>query len=92
MLIHDYYKEYHPDKGRSIMAHIRRTRHIMMPSYRSCFSYSIFNSQISSSQLRSLSVASRTILHPFVQASCYFLNITWRLRIYYYFLMLFCCI
>ncbi|HAS03029.1 MAG TPA: hypothetical protein DCR57_04655 [Pasteurella multocida] len=36
MLIHDYYKEYHPDKGRSIMAHIRRTRHIMMPSYRSC--------------------------------------------------------
>ncbi|WP_423805873.1 leader peptide SpeFL [Pasteurella multocida] len=39
------------------MAHIRRTRHIMMPSYRSCFSYSI-------------------------QASCYFLNITWRLRIY----------
>ncbi|EPE63713.1 leader peptide SpeFL [Pasteurella multocida] len=23
------------------MAHIRRTRHIMMPSYRSCFSYSI---------------------------------------------------
>ncbi|HEA3264387.1 TPA: DUF2618 domain-containing protein [Pasteurella multocida] len=49
MLIHDYYKEYHPDKGRSIMAYIRRTRHIMMPSYRSCFSYSIFNSQISSS-------------------------------------------
>ncbi|OPC93621.1 hypothetical protein BTV58_04910 [Pasteurella multocida subsp. multocida] len=49
MLIHDYYKEYHPDKGRSIMAHIRRTRHIMMPLYRSCFPYSIFNSQISSS-------------------------------------------
>nr|WP_231901180.1 leader peptide SpeFL [Haemophilus influenzae] len=23
------------------MAHIRRTRHIMMPSHRSCFSYSV---------------------------------------------------
>nr|WP_319048618.1 leader peptide SpeFL [Pasteurella multocida] len=92
MLIHDYYKEYHPDKGRSIMAHIRRTRHIMMPSYRSCFF--LFNLQFPNIliSLRSLSVASRTILHPFVQASCYFLNITWRLRIYYYFLMLFCCI
>ncbi|QPB41594.1 leader peptide SpeFL [Rodentibacter haemolyticus] len=27
------------------MAHIRRTRHIMMPSHRSCFSYSVFASQ-----------------------------------------------
>ncbi|MDO5055630.1 MAG: leader peptide SpeFL [Pasteurella oralis] len=44
MLIHDYHKEYRPDKGRSIMAHIRRTRHIMMPAYRACFSYSIFTS------------------------------------------------
>ncbi|MBF0751923.1 MULTISPECIES: leader peptide SpeFL [unclassified Pasteurella] len=34
-----------PIKGRSLMAHIRRTRHIMMPSYRSCFSYSVFASQ-----------------------------------------------
>nr|WP_295655429.1 leader peptide SpeFL [uncultured Haemophilus sp.] len=28
-----------------MMAHIRRTRHIMMPSHRSCFSYSVFASQ-----------------------------------------------
>ncbi|MDP9501019.1 leader peptide SpeFL [Bisgaard Taxon 45] len=49
MLIHNYYQEYHPDKGRSIMSHIRRTRHIMMPSHRSCFSYSLFNSKASSS-------------------------------------------
>lgn len=34
-----------PIKGRSLMAHIRRTRHIMMPSHRSCFSYSVFASQ-----------------------------------------------
>lgn len=45
MLMLDYYTEYHPDKGRSIMAHIRRTRHITMPEYRSCFSYSVFISQ-----------------------------------------------
>ncbi|MDP8039179.1 MULTISPECIES: leader peptide SpeFL [Pasteurellaceae] len=43
MLI-DYKLEYCPDKGRSIMAHIRRTRHIMMPAYRSCFSYYCFQS------------------------------------------------
>ncbi|CWX55818.1 TPA: leader peptide SpeFL [Haemophilus influenzae] len=36
---------FNPIKGRSLMAHIRRTRHIMMPSYRSCFSYSLFASQ-----------------------------------------------
>lgn len=45
MFKHNYYEEYHPDKGRSIMAHIRRTRHIMMPAYRACFSYSIFSSK-----------------------------------------------
>ena len=28
---------FNPIKGRSLMAHIRRTRHIMMPSHRSCF-------------------------------------------------------
>ncbi|MFZ7264547.1 leader peptide SpeFL [Avibacterium volantium] len=33
----------------SLMAHIRRTRHIMMPSHRSCFSYSLFAIQNSSS-------------------------------------------
>lgn len=38
--------DYNPDKGRSLMAHIRRIRHIMMPSYRSCFSFSIFSSKI----------------------------------------------
>lgn len=32
---------FNPIKGRSLMAHIRRTRHIMMPSHRSCFSYSV---------------------------------------------------
>ena len=36
---------FNPIKGRSLMAHIRRTRHIMMPSHRSCFSYSVFASQ-----------------------------------------------
>ncbi|HHE9450028.1 TPA: leader peptide SpeFL [Haemophilus influenzae 10810] len=36
---------FNPIKGRSLTAHIRRTRHIMMPSYRSCFSYSLFASQ-----------------------------------------------
>lgn len=90
MLIHDYYKEYHPDKGRSIMA-------IFVKTYYDAFVsllFFLFNLQFPNIliSLRSLSVASRTILHPFVQASCYFLNITWRLRIYYYFLMLFCCI
>ena len=30
---------FNPIKGRSLMAHIRRTRHIMMPSHSSCFSY-----------------------------------------------------
>lgn len=49
MLKHDYYIEYNPGKGRSIMAHIRRTRHIMMPSHRSCFSYSLFATQDNSS-------------------------------------------
>ncbi|MDC2826320.1 leader peptide SpeFL [Rodentibacter pneumotropicus] len=33
---------FNPIKGRSLMAHIRRTRHIMKPSHRSCLSYSIF--------------------------------------------------
>ncbi|NMR23537.1 DUF2618 domain-containing protein [Pasteurella multocida] len=47
MLLHYYYKEYHPVKVRSILSHIRITRHIMMPSYRSCFSFSFFNYQIS---------------------------------------------
>ncbi|PJG84221.1 leader peptide SpeFL [Conservatibacter flavescens] len=47
MLISDIHREYNPTKGRSLMAHIRRTRHIMMPSHRSCFSYSIFGSRIS---------------------------------------------
>ncbi|MFQ1015559.1 leader peptide SpeFL [Avibacterium paragallinarum] len=41
--------EYNPGKGISLMAHIRRTRHIMMPSHRSCFSYSLFSSQSGSS-------------------------------------------
>lgn len=36
---------FNPSKGRSLMAHIRRTRHIMMPSHRACFSYSVFASQ-----------------------------------------------
>ena len=36
---------FNPIKGRSLMEHIRRTRHIMMPSHRSCFSYSVFASQ-----------------------------------------------
>ena len=36
---------FNPIKCRSLMAHIRRTRHIMMPSHRSCFSYSVFASQ-----------------------------------------------
>ncbi len=40
-----------PIKGRSLMAHIRRTRHIMMPSHRSCFSYSVFASQNKPSHL-----------------------------------------
>ena len=35
---------FNPIKGRSLMAHIRRTRHIMMPSHRPCFSYSVFSS------------------------------------------------
>nr|WP_279625904.1 leader peptide SpeFL [Rodentibacter myodis] len=34
-----------------MMAHIRRTRHIMMPSHRSCFSYSVFASQNKPSHL-----------------------------------------
>ncbi len=30
-------------KGKStIMVHIRRTRHIMMPSHRDCFDYSLY--------------------------------------------------
>ncbi|WP_269471088.1 leader peptide SpeFL [Actinobacillus delphinicola] len=29
------------------MAHIRRTRHLTMPFFRPCFSYSFFNSHIS---------------------------------------------
>ncbi|MEE3608959.1 leader peptide SpeFL [Avibacterium paragallinarum] len=41
--------EYNPGKGISLMAHIRRIRHIMMPSHRSCFSYSLFSSQSGSS-------------------------------------------
>ncbi|MDO4627511.1 MAG: leader peptide SpeFL [Pasteurellaceae bacterium] len=45
MQVHNYSIEYNSGKGRSLMSHIRRTRHIMMPSYRSCFSYSIFNSK-----------------------------------------------
>lgn len=90
MLIHDYYKEYHPDKGRSIMAIFVEQDYDAFVS----LLFFLFNLQFPNIliSLRSLSVASRTILHPFVQASCYFLNITWRLRIYYYFLMLFCCI
>ncbi len=37
-----------PTAGLSIMAHIRRTRHIMMPLFRSYFSYAFFNSQLAS--------------------------------------------
>ncbi|MFZ7201771.1 leader peptide SpeFL [Avibacterium avium] len=44
-----YHIDYNPGKGVSLMAHIRRTRHIMMPSHRSCFSYSLFATQSSSS-------------------------------------------
>lgn len=45
MSTYRHHIEYNPIKGRSIMAHIRRTRHIMMPAYRSCLSYSIFTSK-----------------------------------------------
>lgn len=43
LLLHNYDSQYNPIKGRSLMAHIRRTRHITMPSHRSCFSYSTFS-------------------------------------------------
>ncbi|HGO5857498.1 TPA: leader peptide SpeFL [Mannheimia haemolytica] len=43
-MLHKYNIEYFPDKGKSLMAHIRRTRHIMMPACRSCFSFSYFQS------------------------------------------------
>lgn len=45
MFIHNYSKEYNPIKGRSLMAHIRRTRHIMKPSHRSCFSFALLNAK-----------------------------------------------
>ncbi|MCU9998615.1 leader peptide SpeFL [[Pasteurella] aerogenes] len=45
MLVHNYTKEYNPGKGLSLMAHIRRTRHIMKPSHRSCFSFALLCSK-----------------------------------------------
>ncbi|MGL5799732.1 MAG: leader peptide SpeFL [Plesiomonas sp.] len=33
-------------KGLSIMKHIRRTRHLMMPIYRSYFAFCIFHLQV----------------------------------------------
>ncbi|ACA32084.1 unknown protein [Histophilus somni 2336] len=45
MLDHNYSQEYNPIKGRSLMAHIRRTRHLMKPSHRSCFSFAILHSK-----------------------------------------------
>ncbi|MFA9499554.1 leader peptide SpeFL [Mannheimia sp. E30BD] len=44
IMLHKYHIEYFPDKGKSLMAHIRRTRHIMMPACRSCFHFSYFQS------------------------------------------------
>lgn len=43
-LVKNILMELNPIKGRSLMAHIRRTRHIMMLRCRDCFSYSTFNS------------------------------------------------
>lgn len=37
-----HYAVYKQGSGVSIMAHIRRTRHIMMPLYRSYFSFAYF--------------------------------------------------